>query len=85
VTVSASSKLLVFCEDDRDGGCCCDSGMVDGPLAASDGSLESVEDSTSTKSSCSVVVTGFGGTALYSLPSSHIDVPDMSSYFGGGS
>ena len=51
----------------------------------SDGSWESVDDSTSTTSSWSVVVTGLGGVGLYSFPKSHIDVPDMSTYFGAGS
>ena len=57
--------------------------MVD--AVASEGSCESADDSTSTTSSWSVVDTGFGGVAGYSLPKNHIDVPDMSSYFGGGS
>lgn len=74
----ASSKEL-------DPGCegCCVSSVVD--AVASEGSCESAEDSISTTSSWSVVDTGLGGVALYSRPSSHIDVPDMSSYLGGGS
>ena len=53
---------------------------------ASDGSCESAEDPTSTIfSSTSVVDTGLGGVVAYSFPRSQADVPDISSYFGGGS
>ena len=80
-TREASSKLPLL----AGGAEAMSSGEVD-EVASEGACVDSVDDSTSTTSSWSVVETGLGGgPEEYSRPRHHIGMPDMSSFFGGGS